>query len=294
MLEAINNNMKNKTSDKEKNTTTENKITENETNINSRLELIKSAQRRSSLSYLITVIISSAFIISIYNSLFSWDKSFGFESLPENATTKLLREGIMKNWINNRMLEIDLLGLKLSVSDFTVVGGVGLFIISVWMLLNVKRENSTIGTFLIETQKLKKETKEYIFHFVSSNQIFSNVFNEDKPLSNLDQKLTYKSKKETIINKIDEVLFYFPAMAIFCSIIGDLLSLIMASPIREDNTIPLWKILIKNDYMLGWVIGITVIGLILGALTAILNHKARRYEEATKRILKAYSKTFIE
>lgn len=257
--------------------------------LESRLELIKSSQRRASLSYLISVVIASSYIIAIYNSLLSWDKGFGFmKKFSDNEVTKTLQQKIIQNWVDNRMVSIDLLGLKLSASDFTLIGGFGLLIISIWFLLNVKRENSTIGTLLIESREFDLPVRKYIYNYISSNQIFSNAFNEIEAISSINQVIKFGSHKNTFINKIDEYLFYLPGVAVILSISGDLASLFFKSPFREQNLEPLYKTIFADPNSILTVVVVTTIGLFFGSMSLVLNHRTRNYEKGTKSVLAEY------
>lgn len=258
--------------------------------IESRLELVKSAQRRSSLSYLISVIIAASFILTIYTSLFSWDRRFCFkDEFSENEITAILQKALIQNWVNNRMVKIDLLGLKVSASDFTVLGGLGLAVLSIWFLLNVKRENSVVGTFLIESKNYIIEDQKYIYNYISSNQIFSNAFNEDKPIHSLKLELESRHIKEKFINKIDEYLFYLPCLGVFLSLLADIGSLFLKSPFRDKKAEPLYKTLFESQPDVLAVIYIITVGLTLTIFSFALNHRARQYEIATKCVLKEYS-----
>lgn len=261
-----------------------------EKSIEARLDLIKSAQRRSSYSYLAAVIISSAFLIGIFNTVASWDRGFAFmDKFSGDEVTRQLQKDLLSYWISNRIIEVDLLGIKISASDFTILGGFGLMIISTWLLMSVKRENSTVGTFLIETQSNEKKLKETIYHFITSNQIFSTV-NDNKPFKNLTQNMENKSRVSKWINRVDEALFFLPSSAILFSLTVDILSVfVLHSPLRANKNGPLIINLSNEDLAL--FLFIVFLGFVFFVWTLILNIRALKYELGTRNILSEYKET---
>jgi len=261
-----------------------------EINIQARLDLIKSAQRRSSYSYLAMVIISAAFLIVLYNAYLSWDRTFAFnENFKGSVVTKVLQRNMLNNWTSNQVVSIDLLGIRIGVADFTVLGGAGLMIISMWFLLNIKRENFAIGTFLIETKDEPKSKREIVFNYISSNLIFSNSIN-NKPIDSLDSvdDILIHTKNQWY-NRLDITLFFFPSIVVFLSILADILSVfILASPFRQNNTSTLAASLETSD----WIVFYAIVALGLAWLFMIvtLNFKSYKYEKATKDILINYEK----
>lgn len=262
-------------------------------NIEARLDLIKSAQRRGSYSFLAIVIASSAFIVGLYNTFFSWDKKFAFlENYGGEEVTKQLQKDLLTHWVSNSIVDIDLLGIRISSSDFTILGGFALTIISLWFLLSIKRENSTIGSFLIDTKGYDSEEKEAFYHFIVSNQIFASI-NDDKPLKSLNQEIGYLQNSKMWINKIDELMFYLPFAAIFSSMIADVFSVfVLSSPFRPDKNSALVVNLSGGDL---WGVALIIaVGLFFSFMAYRINKRSSDYAQATRSILSEYERSFLK
>jgi hypothetical protein len=132
-----------------------------------------------------------------HNAYFSYDYNWILseknEPIDEKTAAGILRVQALKDWASSRIIQVSLLGIRVSVDDAAVLGTLVLFVLSVWLLLVSRRENYTIGFLLRDTDtspagrfvrggERSKHPDPYtdeqrwrIFHAILVNSIFMTV-----------------------------------------------------------------------------------------------------------------------
>ena len=136
-----------------------------------------------------------------------------------------LHEHQMHSWIDTQVVSVALLGIKISVSDFAILGSGALSLCSLYLLLCVRRENHEIGYLFREMSP--RELTRYGAHalaMISSYMVF-NVSglhsSKDSVICSLDKSKERGKPTIRLMRKASRLLDYFPAITILMTILCD-------------------------------------------------------------------------
>jgi hypothetical protein len=108
------------------------------------------------------------------------------------------RRAVSTEWIQSQNVNIGLLGVNVSVDQFSLLGSFTLMIISFWMLFSFRRENRAIVSLLRDVKnevgrpnsRAKKDDlwdiANLTFHGIAHKFIFAHTGRSDKPMSKQD------------------------------------------------------------------------------------------------------------
>jgi len=166
--------------------------------INARLEGAKAVQGQTRVTLGTMTVISMMMLIVTYNAYLSFDSGWAFAAAAaarrdaqQGQVQNVLADAALRDWVASQHVEIALLGIRVSVDDAPVLGTATLFVLSLWLLLLMRRENHTIGFLLRDTDTVRSdrslsydesEALEHyrnasgqrwlIFHTIISNSLF--------------------------------------------------------------------------------------------------------------------------
>jgi hypothetical protein len=194
---------------------------ETDDSIKARLEAAEAAQTRSRVVILAMTVASLMIGVASYNAYLSYDSRWvlemaadldtkpeaweqkgpdgqpvpltarAFKAAPKGREVpEILTEAALKSWIDSRSVSVSFLGIRASIDDAPVLGTLALFVISLWLLLAVRRENHTIGFLLRDTQFPEGPDKKLgrrwlIFHAIVSGTLFTNFNKSFRPIATL-------------------------------------------------------------------------------------------------------------
>ena len=170
-------------------------IAETKDSIKARLDGAKAAQSQARVAIIALAVISLMMLTASYNAYLSYDSEWvRNEALAAHdrpmtddarRTFNLLRDEELKGWAAGQQVQISLLGVHVSVDDAPVVGTFALAIVSLWLLLLMRRENFTIGFLLRDTDSLSasefgpvtsvaghRALQWLIYHSIAANSAF--------------------------------------------------------------------------------------------------------------------------
>ncbi|HZG51083.1 MAG TPA: hypothetical protein VEZ40_03005 [Pyrinomonadaceae bacterium] len=265
-----------------------------------RLDGIRDATQRSRFIFLIMTIVASAILITLWNGLLSWsivhaNKLREAESL---ANTRVLRnqDELINEWIKNRTISIELLGIRVGGSDLAVIGSLGLIVIMAWYFFSQRRENRAIVSLLrdctdgFKERRLTKDVCSMVYQGIVHNLVFIDIGKGDEAWSGLEHEHEKdKSVPELIIRKILRVLVYLPPFTILMIILSDIASLFLVSAFRT-STEPLWKIL-WNERRINQtarVVFFEVLAISATMYTLSICRKSRKFSNGTADTLKHF------
>jgi hypothetical protein len=213
-------------------------------NVEKRIEAIHDAVKRARSALLLCILASGAMFLCLWNTYASWDRDFAFLddkdyvgvdgklSLSDqtkkawenhvNALPQHLHEHQLHSWVDTQVVSVALLGIKISVSDFAIIGSVALAICSFYLLLCVRRENHEVGYLFREMSE--EDLKTYGPHalaMVSSFMVFN--LSDEGTLDGVIESLKAKpvERKISLIRKASRLLDFFPAITITATIVCD-------------------------------------------------------------------------
>src|SRR5713226_3428072 len=157
-----------------------------------RLEGVRLAIARCRFAFLVSMIASIAIIATVWNAYMSSDSGFArqpywsqdkqftpemqkqrSESVsearkvqlpPEKITdvTDQVQREILSEWVKNQVISVGLLGIRVSVEDFSILGSLGLLITTMLLFYSVRSENLSIGNLLKHAYNFKGWDDRYL------------------------------------------------------------------------------------------------------------------------------------
>lgn len=285
-------------------------VAETPESIAARLEGAKASQAQIRFTMGVMAIISMMMLIAAYNAYLSYDYNWILKEKELQFATKgvpaILAEQALKDWAASRIVQISLLGIRVSIDDVAVLGSACLFVLSLWLVLVARRENHTIGLLLQDTDTPRPydnrdqsvvESRSHvnsngrrwlIFHTISSNSLFVTV---DYSLSTVHSLSNLKPMKDSTTGAIGfwlhragfglvrNFFFLFPVIACFAVFCIDRWSYFIPDPFDSNFAIPglepfFWRSMVV--FFLCWI-PLTVCCI-----------KARRYSSDTEKVLNQY------
>lgn len=301
-----------------------------------RLDGIKDASKRTSIAFLITIIASFALHIAMWNVYFSTARYIALYSeielqekqqklsspekysAPADSTLPLHefnRRELIKEWIKNTYIPINILGVSINVNDFPILGSMGLLIISYWLFFANRRENRAIISLLkdvkedlnfpAENQKKYDDSwniANFVFQGIKDRWISFTIISYDKPLPDTFIFGVKHNRMERVFNKFSELLtrlvrtvaltlVFIPAITIGMILWTDDYSTYhISSPFRVEN-IPPAEYMVKHGYDLPPQLTIeNSIGAMMGGLTLLICFACFNFQFRTARELRAFEK----
>jgi len=185
-----------------------------------------------------------------------------------------------------------ILGIKAGVGDGAVVGSVSLYIICIWVLLSMRRENHLIGILLSDTMECARGTRNFVFHGIVGFSVFTTVSNYESPIRKLKQQPTESRLVAWLTRWTYRFLILLPSLTIITIMVMDWVSIrYMGAPFRKDHTALYWT-LSRDD----WVkrLYMEAVCLLLLIPTATLCVRTILFDDGTQSVLREYEKKLPE
>jgi len=220
-----------------------------------------------------------------------WESTFHSEKQNPIPLYEYNRRAAVAEWIENQDINIGLLGIRVNVDQFSLLGGFALMIISFWMLFSFRRENRSIVSLLRDVKnevhspsKIPKEDETWdianlAFHGIVHKLLFANTGRSDKPMSKQDifgEKTTgfdtilnnYTAGLTKLIRGLSLALLFLPVLTVILIIITDISTTSnKLSPFSSNPTVTL--ILRNIEPLNGQIIREVLISSILGLITLL-------------------------
>ena len=266
-----------------------------------RLNGVKEATHRSRFVFLVMTIVTSAILITLWNSTFSWNvghatRERGRAEQPWSRESRIVhnQDELISEWIKNRTISVGLLGIRVGVSDLAFIGSASLIVIMTWYFFSQRRENRAIVSLLrdcaegLRDKRLTRELCSMVYQGVVHSLVFIDLKKGDVPLKGLASKVD-EGKSTRVIRYVLRGLVYLPPFTILMIFASDIYSLYIPSAFRhERNT--LIEILrrpgsetaiIKVGFFLSWSV-------VAAIYTGFLCHLSRRFSLATEATLRQF------
>jgi hypothetical protein len=309
--------------DKDKDKVHKEKSSDDEINLKTvelRLTSVREAIQRSRYVFLVMTIASSAILFTLWNDRFSRDKDLAFTT-PSYETTEIKekapaplnvygRQQLVAEWYKNRIIQIGLLGIRLSVSDLSIMGSFTLVVITIWFYYSQRRENQALVTLLRDVHENYRykpglPMRQMVYQGIKHSLVFIRTEVSDKPLKGLDtsdkspeqEKEAEAPERETpepktFTDRVFRFLSFLPFWAIIAILIRDASALFMRSPTAGNND-PLGLILIR-EFKLGTLHPIFLIivfdtfAIFCAIYTRMLCNRNLEFAEGSKNTLKEF------
>jgi hypothetical protein len=195
--------------------------------IETRLNGIRDATKRSRFVFIIMTIASAAILITVWNASLSWDSGIASlreapkaeakdhapeaSSIEPTSTTALggqakandpLKQTIVNEWMRNQLISIGILGIRVHGTDLSVIGSVGLIVIMTWYFYSQRRENRAIVKLLrhcikeYKAGRIGRDVCSMVFHGIIDSTVFLDVIKGDAPLHGLGEDAEKNNDKD--------------------------------------------------------------------------------------------------
>ena len=290
-------------------------VAETPESISARLEGAKASQAQIRLTIGFMALISTMMLIASYNAYLSYDYGWTLDvvdrQLPtEKSVASVLTEQALRDWASSRIVQISLLGIRVSVDDAAVLGTLVLLILSLWLLLLARRENHTVGFLLRDTDSPRpagnrgasttrptqnrpdmsfRGQRWLIFHTITSNSVFVTC---DPSLSTIQSlngrnpsKATSFGRFNGWLNKaglglVRSFFFYFPIIASLTVFSLDRLSYFLRDPFLPEGAAE------GTHRPFYWVS--LVVFVVCWFLLTVCCWRSNRYSWATESVVREY------
>jgi hypothetical protein len=256
------------------------------------VEQVEKTSQRGRWILSISIIISLSQLGAAFNFTFGYLRIFteylifDAPAWPTSSTPlSELQKELVKNWVDQLTININLIGAHFSVADANIIGGFALFIITVWLFYAARRENHLIGRACKIAESETKEYKSYLFFGICSTQLFGALSSNDAPIASLNQN---QQKTVTGIRWLVTVLFYLPAITIASNITTDLLSVFRLHAVFRGSRQTLFEFLSDKKMfapMLPHIITPILVQLVILWFTIKLVKSIVSYQQGTVSLL---------
>jgi hypothetical protein len=205
-----------------------------------RVPAVQEAVKRTRFAFFLCTLAAFASIICLWNGYISTNRFIAEREMPTDCGSlsprdcgerdrqrELLVDGY-RSWVDSTSININLLGIRIGVSDFAVMDSMGLYILLYYSLLTIRRENREIGQLLRDTSAKLDQIGYAAYCAVNSYMVFNLNRGDDRPIDSLVQSRGLVRIR--LIRQVFDILVWAPAVVILLTIISDVLSLISVYP----------------------------------------------------------------
>jgi hypothetical protein len=164
------------------------------------------------------------------------------------------RYQLVSEWYKNRIIQVGLLGIRVSVSDLSVMGSFTLVVISIWFFYCQRRENFALVTLLRDVHTQHRDNydlRRMVLEGIKGGMVFSRVEQSDEPLAGLEQgpaasggtsptESRERKQKRSFTDIVLWFLSFLPFWAIVAILFRDFVAFRQQSPI-SGNDLSLWE-----------------------------------------------------
>lgn len=258
-----------------------------------RLEIIERSVERSRAAFITSTIAALALMIGAWNAYLSAYRGFPLwmRSFSSTEVTKAAQKELLKQWVESTWVSFTPLGIRIGIGDAAVIGGLGLYVISVWLFFAARRENRTIAHLFYDVQRNDNpDIHRLVHHGVTSAMLFLSVADDDLPMSTVESVEDNRGGRSVLLRKSVNVLLYLPAIAIFFILALDVASLFVLKAAFRESHQPL---LLGRELDLGerTQFGVmTFVEIVVALATTYVCQRIIAFERATTDLIRQHEK----
>jgi hypothetical protein len=301
--------------------------------LETRVSATQESIKRARFALFLNVLAAGAVIVCLWNTYISSDRDFAFQPLPyptprqpapsgqttvstdpghpdfgldTHETYRQLLQQQFKGWVDSQYVSVNLLGIRISVSDFGVLAALGLDFFLFYYLLCVRRENREVGQLFrdfyraalsgdgqFEVDRLHPAAYA-TYSAVSSYLIFNLNRRDDAPIRSVDA--FPKHQKLFGIRAVSHIMIYASLIAITAIIICDRMSDRKAASSTFFETAfrldPNLNNVAPDRRMYFSVVEWAAVA--FGFWAAYMTWQIRRYQEATRDVFESFRRYLVK
>src|SRR5207302_6678065 len=130
--------------------------------------------------------------------------------------TDRVQQEIVSEWVKNQVISVGLLGIRISVEDFSVLGSLSLLIASVWFFFSIRTENLSIGNLLTHAYQFAEWDDRYlVYQGIVNHVVFLAFGRGDQPIRDFTTNESEGGSKVPLMRGLIRTLILLPAITIF-------------------------------------------------------------------------------
>jgi len=134
-------------------------------------------------------------------------------------TRAYLVQDQVRAWVESQSITINLLGIRIAVSDFAILNSLALYAFVYYYLLSARRENREIGQLLREVRDNLDSTGYTVYASIASYMVFTLNKGDDNPIASLEPDKDKEPTKFGILRSVVRVLFLLPLFVVLFTIL---------------------------------------------------------------------------
>lgn len=268
-----------------------------------RISAVQETIKRARFSFFLCLLASMASFVCLWNANFSWYRGFGYDKTPmvvEKSPTENTRSYLLQNelrvWVESQAITINLLGIRIDVSDFALIDSLALYMFTYYYLLSIRRENREIGQLLRDLASDLDTLGYTAYSAIASYMVFNLNRDDDRPVSTLNPEQDESKSTIRTIRGVNKIILYIPFLVVMFTIVCDVASLFVrnrlffSSPFRADERI--WDALGYQQRIYAGVMELVAFVIAIGIL--LLLRRAMSYDDATRAVLDSFREHLVQ
>lgn len=254
--------------------------------LNSRLDAITEAQNRARIAFFLSTLAAGIILVALWNTYLSWDRQWAYvQNKPNSWGQEQLLIQQINVWLENQLVGIPLLGVRLSSSDAALLGSLVLLVFSFYYCMCMRRENHEIGSLLLDVKDSDIEVRWRVFYRVRSFMVFNTITKNDAPFDSL--RNTEPEGKRILFSRTALwALAYLPVLAVLLIFLSDVYyGWFYLSP-YDRNVGPRWNSL-GTTFRVQLVLT-DAFALLLGVAIWVFCNRAMSFHKATGQITEEF------
>lgn len=223
--------------------------------IEGRIAAIRSSAGRARSALFLATLVSATVCVAVWNTYFTWSRHWA--ALPDMAAPAsgplkdaqkrfqdLAFEEQVRLFMENKNIDVGLLGIHVSSDDIPILGGLALGLISLYQLLALRRANRDIASVLIEARHLDAGEMRAAYLAIQSELMLNAASAREKAIDSLDYVFQPIDPEQVRIAHSVKLLLYLPFIVILVATASDIYYAI-AFPGEFDLNLPVtvWSVL---------------------------------------------------
>jgi hypothetical protein len=210
--------------------------------LNVRISAVQEAIKRARFGFFISILAAAASFACLWNAHLSWYRGFGFSGMPAIAgtvsalnpidqTRAVLRQNALRVWVESQVVSVNLVGIRIAVSDFALLNSLAMYMFAYYLLLCYRRENREVGQLLRDIRNELNQLGYTVYASISAYMVFNLNRTDDNPVNSLETSSDTPPKKIWTIRWVVRAMAFAPFIVVVFTIVCDLGSLFVTSPL---------------------------------------------------------------
>jgi len=223
--------------------------------IEGRITAIRSSAGRARSALFVATIVSATVCVAVWNTYFTWSRHWaalpevanaasGPASGPQKRFQDLAFEQQVHLFMENKDIDLSLLGIRVSSDDIPILGGLALCLVSLYQLLTLRRANRDVASVLIEAQHLDADEMRAAYFGIQSELVLNATSAREKPIDTLDYVFEPVDPEQLRVAFSVKLLLYLPFIVILLATVSDIYYAVVF-PGEFDMNLPVtvWAVL---------------------------------------------------